>query len=106
MIAATVGFDWGFWLQNTALRTLPSSPHPRSLPDFWEFPTVSMGIGPANAIYQAQLNRYLQNRGIKDTSDQQVWAFLGDGEMDEPESRCFLQLAANEELYNLNFVIN
>ncbi|MGH3654813.1 pyruvate dehydrogenase (acetyl-transferring), homodimeric type [Glutamicibacter sp.] len=85
---------------------LPSYPHPRSLPDFWEFPTVSMGIGPANAIYQAQLNRYLQNRGIKDTSDQQVWAFLGDGEMDEPESRGFLQLAANEKLDNLNFVIN
>ncbi|MGO1518261.1 MAG: pyruvate dehydrogenase (acetyl-transferring), homodimeric type, partial [Arthrobacter sp.] len=71
---------------------LPSYPHPRSMPDFWEFPTVSMGIGPANAIYQAQSNRYLQNRGIKDTSDQHVWAFLGDGEMDEPESRGFLQL--------------
>ena len=85
---------------------LPSYPHPRSMPDFWEFPTVSMGIGPANAIYQAQLNRYLHNRGIKDTSDQHVWAFLGDGEMDEPESRGFLQLAANEKLDNLTFVIN
>ncbi|MFY9678687.1 MAG: pyruvate dehydrogenase (acetyl-transferring), homodimeric type, partial [Glutamicibacter protophormiae] len=85
---------------------LPSYPHPRSLPDFWEFPTVSMGIGPANAIYQAQLNRYLHNRGIKDTSEQHVWAFLGDGEMDEPESRGFLQLAANEKLDNLTFVIN
>ncbi|MGP5195361.1 pyruvate dehydrogenase (acetyl-transferring), homodimeric type [Arthrobacter rhombi] len=85
---------------------LPSYPHPRSMPDFWEFPTVSMGIGPANAIYQAQSNRYLQNRGIKDTSDQHVWAFLGDGEMDEPESRGFLQLAANEKLDNLTFVIN
>ncbi|MGP5732442.1 pyruvate dehydrogenase (acetyl-transferring), homodimeric type [Arthrobacter rhombi] len=85
---------------------LPSYPHPRSMPDFWEFPTVSMGIGPANAIYQAQSNRYLQNRGIKDTSDQHVWAFLGDGEMDEPESRGFLQLAANEKLDNLTFVID
>ncbi|MHC6178198.1 pyruvate dehydrogenase (acetyl-transferring), homodimeric type [Glutamicibacter sp. X7] len=85
---------------------LPSYPHPRNMPAFWQFPTVSMGIGPANAIYQAQLNRYLHNRGIKDTSDQQVWAFLGDGEMDEPESRGFLQLAANEKLDNLNFVIN
>ena len=64
----------------------PSYPHPRLMPDFWEFPTVSMGLGPINSIYQAQFNRYLHNRGIKDTSEQQVWAFLGDGEMDEPES--------------------
>ncbi|GAA4365199.1 pyruvate dehydrogenase (acetyl-transferring), homodimeric type [Paeniglutamicibacter cryotolerans] len=85
---------------------LPSYPHPRSMPDFWEFPTVSMGIGPMNAIYQAQSNRYLQNRGIKDTSGQHVWAFLGDGEMDEPESRGLLQLAANEHLDNLTFVVN
>ncbi|MCT9627582.1 pyruvate dehydrogenase (acetyl-transferring), homodimeric type, partial [Pseudarthrobacter equi] len=85
---------------------LSSYPHPRLMPDFWEFPTVSMGIGPMNAIYQAQSNRYLHNRGLKDTSDQQVWAFLGDGEMDEPESRGLLQLAANENLDNLNFVIN
>ncbi|BAS17666.1 pyruvate dehydrogenase E1 component [Arthrobacter sp. Hiyo8] len=76
------------------------------MPAFWEFPTVSMGIGPMNAIYQAQSNRYLHDRGLKDTSDQQVWAFLGDGEMDEPESRGLLQLAANENLDNLNFVIN
>ncbi len=76
------------------------------MPDFWEFPTVSMGLGPMNAIYQAQFNRYLHNRGIKDTSDQHVWAFLGDGEMDEPESRGLLQLAANEELDNLTFVVN
>ncbi|YAL82109.1 pyruvate dehydrogenase (acetyl-transferring), homodimeric type [Dermacoccaceae bacterium W4C1] len=87
-------------------RGLPSYPHPRNMPDFWEFPTVSMGIGPMNAIYQAQLNKYLTNRGLKDTSDQHVWAFLGDGEMDEPESRGLLQLAANEELDNLTFVIN
>ncbi|MEA3552759.1 pyruvate dehydrogenase (acetyl-transferring), homodimeric type, partial [Pseudarthrobacter sp. C1] len=85
---------------------LSSYPHPRLMPHFWEFPTVSMGIGPMNAIYQAQSNRYLHNRGLKDTSDQQVWAFLGDGEMDEPESRGLLQLAANENLDNLNFVIN
>ncbi|GAB3178858.1 pyruvate dehydrogenase (acetyl-transferring), homodimeric type [Nesterenkonia halophila] len=85
---------------------LSSYPHPRLMPDFWQFPTVSMGIGPMNAIYQAQFNRYVQNRGIKDTSEQRVWAFLGDGEMDEPESRGMLQLAANEKLDNLTFVIN
>ncbi len=72
---------------------LPSYPHPRLMPDFWQFPTVSMGLGPMNAIYQAQFNKYLQNRGIKDTSQQRVWAFLGDGEMDEPESRGLLQVA-------------
>ncbi len=88
------------------LRALPSYPHPRQMPKFWEFPTVSMGIGPMNAIYQAQFNRYLHNRGLKDTSEQHVWAFLGDGEMDEPESRGLLQLAANEDLDNLTFVIN
>ena len=85
---------------------LSSYPHPRLMPDFWEFPTVSMGLGPMNAIYQAQFNKYLQNRGIKDTSQQHVWAFLGDGEMDEPESRGLLQLAANEALDNLTFVVN
>ncbi|NYJ77650.1 pyruvate dehydrogenase (acetyl-transferring), homodimeric type [Nesterenkonia xinjiangensis] len=85
---------------------LSSYPHPRLMPDFWQFPTVSMGIGPMNAIYQAQFNRYLEHRGIKDTSDQNVWAFLGDGEMDEPESRGLLQHAANEKLDNLHFVIN
>jgi pyruvate dehydrogenase E1 component len=85
---------------------LPSYPHPRLMPDFWEFPTVSMGLGPINAIYQAQLNKYLQARDIKDTSQQRVWAFLGDGEMDEVESRGALQLAAFEELDNLTFVVN
>ncbi|ONI63705.1 pyruvate dehydrogenase (acetyl-transferring), homodimeric type [Leifsonia sp. ALI-44-B] len=85
---------------------LSSYPHPRLMPEFWQFPTVSMGLGPINAIYQAQANRYLTNRGIKDASDQQVWAFLGDGEMDEVESRGQLQVAANEGLDNLNFVIN
>ena len=85
---------------------LPSYPHPRLKQDFWQFPTVSMGLGPINAIYQAQFNRYLHNRGLKDTSDQHVWAFLGDGELDEVESRGQLQLAANEGLDNLTFVIN
>ena len=85
---------------------LSSYPHPRLMPEFWQFPTVSMGLGPINAIYQAQLNRYLHHRGIKDTSQQHVWAFLGDGEMDEVESRGALQLAANDDLDNLTFVIN
>ncbi|WP_348650057.1 pyruvate dehydrogenase (acetyl-transferring), homodimeric type [Solwaraspora sp. WMMA2080] len=85
---------------------LPSYPHPRLMPDFWEFPTVSMGLGAINAIYQARFNRYLQHRGIKDTSDQHVWAFLGDGEMDEPESLGAIGVAAREELDNLTFVIN
>ncbi|QBJ94962.1 pyruvate dehydrogenase (acetyl-transferring), homodimeric type [Rhodococcus sp. ABRD24] len=85
---------------------LPSYPHPRLLPDFWEFPTVSMGLGPMNAIYQARFNHYLHDRGIKDTSDQHVWAFLGDGEMDEPESRGLAHVAATEGLDNLTFVVN
>ncbi len=85
---------------------LPSYPHPRLMPNFWEFPTVSMGLGPINAIYQAQFNRYLRDRGIKDTSDQHVWAFLGDGEMDEVESLGAIGLAAREELDNLTFVVN
>ncbi len=85
---------------------LPSYPHPRLLPDFWEFPTVSMGLGPMNAIYQARFNRYLHDRGLKDTADQNVWAFLGDGEMDEPESRGLVHVAATEGLDNLTFVIN
>lgn len=88
------------------VQSLPSYPHPRQMPNFWEFPTVSMGIGPMNAIYQASFNRYLHNRGLKDTSDQHVWAFLGDGEMDEPESRGFLQWASYEALDNLTFVVN
>jgi pyruvate dehydrogenase E1 component len=85
---------------------LSSYPHPRLMPEFWQFPTVSMGLGPLNAIYQARFNRYLHNRGIKDTSQQQVWAFLGDGEMDEPESVSALGLAAREGLDNLTFVVN
>ena len=85
---------------------LPSYPHPRLMPEFWEFPTVSMGLGPLNAIFQARFNHYLHDRGIKDTSDQHVWAFLGDGEMDEPESRGVAHVAALEALDNLTFVIN
>src|ERR1700754_2464807 len=85
---------------------LPSYPHPRLMPDFWEFPTVSMGLGPLNAIYQARFNRYLHHRGIKDTSQQHVWAFLGDGEMDEVDSLGAIGVAAREELDNLTFVIN
>ena len=85
---------------------LSSYPHPRLMPHFWQYPTVSMGLGPINAIYQAQLNKYVSNRGIVDGDDSQVWAFLGDGEMDEVESRGALQLAANDGLDNLNFVIN
>jgi pyruvate dehydrogenase E1 component len=89
-----------------APNSLSSYPHPRLMPDFWQFPTVSMGLGPINAIYQARFNRYLQHRGIKDTSQQNVWAFLGDGEMDEVESLGALGIAAREELDNLTFVIN
>ncbi|MGW1798298.1 pyruvate dehydrogenase (acetyl-transferring), homodimeric type [Streptomyces sp. NPDC001984] len=85
---------------------LPSYPHPRRLPWLWEFPTVSMGLGPLAAIYQARFNRYLHDRGIKDTSGSRVWAFLGDGEMDEPESTAALALAAREGLDNLTFVVN
>ena len=85
---------------------LSSYPHPRLMPGFWEFPTVSMGLSPLNAIYQARFNRYLHQRGIKDTSKQRVWAFLGDGEMDEPESIGALSIAAREGLDNLIFVVN
>jgi pyruvate dehydrogenase E1 component len=86
--------------------SLPSYPHPRLMPDFWEFPTVSMGLGPIAAIYQARFNRYLHHRGIKDTSASKVWCFLGDGEMDEPESLGAIGIAAREELDNLVFVVN
>ncbi|MFF6784789.1 pyruvate dehydrogenase (acetyl-transferring), homodimeric type [Streptomyces sp. NPDC012510] len=85
---------------------LPSYPHPRRLPWLWEFPTVSMGLGPLSAIYQARFNRYLTSRGVKDVSNSHVWAFLGDGEMDEPESTAALALASREGLDNLTFVIN
>jgi pyruvate dehydrogenase E1 component len=85
---------------------LSSYPHPRLMPEFWQFPTVSMGLGPIAAVYQARFNRYLAARGLADTSDARVWAFLGDGEMDEPESVAALSLAAREGLDNLTFVIN
>ncbi|WP_062205402.1 pyruvate dehydrogenase (acetyl-transferring), homodimeric type [Streptomyces sp. NBRC 109706] len=85
---------------------LSSYPHPRMMPDFWEFPTVSMGLGPISAIYQARMNRYMEARGIADTSKSRVYAFLGDGEMDEPESLGQLTLAAREGLDNLTFVVN
>ncbi len=85
---------------------LPSYPHPRLMPDFWEFPTVSMGLGAIDAIYQARFNRYLLARQIKDTSRSRVWAFLGDGETDEPEVLGSIGLAARENLDNLIFVIN
>jgi pyruvate dehydrogenase E1 component len=85
---------------------LSSYPHPWLMPDFWEYPTVSMGIGPLTSIYQARFIKYLQNRGFKKPSDQKVWAFLGDGETDEPESLGAISLAARERLDNLIFVIN
>ncbi len=85
---------------------LPSYPHPWLLPDFWRFPTVSMGLGPLNSIYQARFMRYLENRGIIPVTPRKVWAFVGDGETDEPESMGSLTLAAREKLDNLIFVIN
>jgi len=85
---------------------LSSYPHPKLMPDFWQFPTVSMGLGPMMAIYQARFQRYMENRGIVPTTDRKVWAFLGDGEMDEPESMGALTLPVREGLDNLVFVIN
>ena len=85
---------------------LSSYPHPRLMPGFWQFPTVSMGLGPMAAVYQARFNRYLAARGIADTSAARVWAFVGDGEMDEPEAVGALSLAAREGLDNLTFVVN
>ena len=85
---------------------LPSYPHPRRLPDFWEFPTVSMGLGPLNAVYQARFNRYLLHHELVDTSQSKVWCFTGDGEMDEPEAQAGLSIAAREQLDNLVYVVN
>jgi len=85
---------------------LSSYPHPWLMPDFWEFPTVSMGLSPLMAIYQARFNRYLENRGLKEPTDAKVWAFLGDGETDEPESLGAITLASRENLDNLIFVVN
>jgi pyruvate dehydrogenase E1 component len=90
----------------TGGKGLSSYPHPRLMPDFWEFPTVSMGLGPINAIYQARFNRYLYARKIADTSESRVWAFLGDGEMDEPEATGAIAMASREQLDNLVFVIS
>ena len=85
---------------------LPSYPHPWLLPNFWQFPTVSMGLGPIMAIYQARFMRYIQGRGFSDTSERKVWAFLGDGETDEPESLGAIGMAGREKLDNLIFVVN
>jgi len=85
---------------------LSSYPHPWLMPDFWQFPTVSMGLGPMMAIYQAHFMKYLQGRGIADTAPRKVWAFVGDGEMDEPESMGAISLAGREHLDNLVFVVN
>ena len=87
-------------------RGLSSYPHPWLMPDYWQFPTVSMGLGPIMAIYQARFMRYLENRGLKEPSNRKVWAFIGDGETDEPESMGAIGLAAREKLDNLIFVIN
>jgi pyruvate dehydrogenase E1 component len=92
--------------RETTGRGLPSYPHPRRLPTFWEFPTVSMGLGPLNAVYQARFNRYLYDRQLVDTSRARVWCFVGDGELDEPEATAALDLAARERLDNLIFVVN
>jgi pyruvate dehydrogenase E1 component len=92
--------------RETSGQGLSSYPHPWLMPDFWQFPTVSMGLGAIGAIYQARFNRYIHDRGLKDTSDQRVWAFLGDGEMDEPESQGALTVASRHNLDNLIFVVN
>jgi pyruvate dehydrogenase E1 component len=91
--------------QETGGNGLSSYPHPRLMPDFWEFPTVSMGLGPLNAVYQARFNRYLLNRRLADTSESRVWCFIGDGETDEPETLAALTLAAREQLDNLIFIV-
>ena len=85
---------------------LSSYPHPRLMPDFWEYPTVSMGLGPINSIYQARFNKYLQNRRIDETENSRVWCFIGDGEVDEPETLGSISLGARERLDNLTWVIN
>ncbi|MEG2981922.1 MAG: potassium-transporting ATPase subunit KdpA, partial [Stenotrophomonas sp.] len=87
-------------------RGLSSYPHPWLMPDFWQFPTGSMGIGPISSIFQARFMRYLHHRGLQDTTDRHVWGVFGDGEMDEPESMSALTLAAREGLDNLTWVVN
>jgi len=98
--------QFGNFRQETTGEGIPSYPHPWLMPDFWQFPTVSMGLGPITAIYQARFLKYLHDRGIADTSGRHVWAFLGDGETDEPESLGAITLASREKLDNLIFVIN
>jgi pyruvate dehydrogenase E1 component len=92
--------------QETQGKGIPSYPHPWLMPDFWQFPTVSMGLGPLMAIYQARFLKYLESRGFAKTENRKVWAFMGDGEMDEPESLGAISLAGREKLDNLIFVIN
>lgn len=92
--------------QETHGKGIPSYPHPKLMPEFWQFPTVSMGLGPISAIYQARFLKYLEHRGLKDTSEQRVYAFLGDGETDEPEAKGALTIAAREKLDNLVFIVN
>lgn len=96
----------GNFRQETSGNGIPSYPHPWLMPDFWQFPTVSMGLGPIQAIYQARFMKYLADRDMADTSQRKVWAFLGDGETDEPESLGAISLAGRERLDNLTFVIN
>ena len=101
------GFDMeNFRSELTPEGGLPSYPHPRLMPEFWQYPTVSMGLSPLMAIYQARFNRYLENRQLAASSNRKVWAFLGDGEMDEPESLGALSIAGREKLNNLIFVVN
>ncbi len=96
----------GFRRELTVAGGLSSYPHPWLMPDYWEFPTVSMGLGPLCAIYQAKFNRYLRDRGLRDSQGRKIWAFLGDGETDEPEALGAITLASREKLDNLIFVIN
>jgi pyruvate dehydrogenase E1 component len=100
------GRDLDHFRREVSNKGLSSYPHPRLMPDFWSFPTVSMGLGPLNAVYQARFNRYMEQRGLADTSDRRVWCFIGDGESDEPETLAALTLAAREGLDNLVFIIN
>ena len=92
--------------QESTGKGVSSYPHPWLMPEFWQFPTVSMGLGPIMAIYQARFRTYLHNRELLDTEPRKVWCFLGDGETDEPESMGAIHLAAREKLDNLIFVIN
>jgi pyruvate dehydrogenase E1 component len=92
--------------QEVSGRGLPSYPHPWLMPDFWQFPTVSMGLGPLQAIYQARFMKYMNDRGMIEAGDRKVWAFMGDGEMDEPESMGAIGMAGRERLDNLIFVVN